>query len=380
MPSAPLPMNAASPAPLPDDAEQEREFDAFARTQDPLDIEAAMWMVRRRGGLDAHGQAALQAWLDADPRHAAALDEMDSAYANIKRLPDTDTTALGTDPRDTHDPSPATAPSNPASVRQRTHRRGHLARTMAAALAFVIIGWASWQYRGQQPLFDQSFATGPGQQQTITLPDAGDQGSHLQLDTATRMDARLYSDRREVRLHNGQAMFTVAPDATRPFHVRAGALRITVVGTRFSVRQTTSGLDAGQTVIAVEEGHVRVAPADQANRDEASPAAPLELTAGQMAVADQAGRLSAVIPIPTSAIAPWRDGRVNFDQTPLSTAIAEFERYGNTGLIVRDPAVAAMRVGGSYGVRQWRHFTETLPQVLPIRLVRRGNITEIVAR
>lgn len=209
----------------------------------------------------------------------------------------------------------------------------------------------------------------------VNLPDAKDAGSRLQLDTATRLEARLYRDRREVRLHDGQAMFTVQPDSDRPFHVWAGALRITVVGTRFSVRQTASGLDAGQTVISVEEGRVRLA---RAGADAAL--STVELTAGQMVVADEAGRISPVTRVRAAVIAPWRDGRLSFDQTPLGQAIAEFERYGPTGLVVRDPAVAAWPVGGSYSVHQWQRFAATLPHVLPVRLEQRGDHTEIVAR
>ena len=106
----------------------------------------------------------------------------------------------------------------------------------------------------------------------------------------------------------------------------------------------------------------------------------IELTAGQMVIADDTGHLGAVSVAPSGRIAPWRDGRISFDQTPLAQAIAEFERYGRTGLVVRDPAVAALPVGGSYSLRQWQRFAETLPQVLPVRLVRRGEVTEVVAR
>lgn len=68
-------------------------------------------------------------------------------------------------------------------------------------------------------------------------------------DTAIRLKARLFRDRREVRLNDGQAMFSVNSDTERPIHVRAGLLPITVLRTRFSVRHTASGL--------VQRGEVR---------------------------------------------------------------------------------------------------------------------------
>lgn len=258
----------------------------------------------------------------------------------------------------------------------------------AAAVAFALVSgsWLGWDHWRRQPVYEQAFATGRGQQVVVHLPDAGP-GSRLQLDTATQARAALYRDRREVRLGDGQAVFAVQRDPARPFHVYAGRLRITVVGTRFMVRHTGSGLAAGQTVVAVEEGQVRVARLSEAATRPGGPAEVetaggegVALTAGQSVVADAQGRLGAVAQVAPAAIAPWRDGRISFDHTPLATAIAEFERYGRTGLVVRDPAVAALPVGGSYSLQQARRFAETLPLVLPVRLLPVGGELEVVSR
>lgn len=379
-----MPMNSSPPDRLntPAVPEDLLEFEAFALTQNPLDMEAATWAVRRRNGLDATGAAELRAWLDMDPQHAAALDDMDAMLGEVQQLPDdaVDTLKAGLAQPAGAQGRQAPVAARPASPGRRQWLLGWgtiVPQAAAAATAFSVVGggWMGWDYWQQQPTFEQAFSTERGQRRMVNLPDAKDAGSRLQLDTATRLEARLYRDRREVRLHDGQAMFTVQPDSDRPFHVWAGALRITVVGTRFSVRQTASGLDAGQTVISVEEGRVRLA---RAGADAAL--GPVELTAGQMVVADEAGRISPVTRVRAAVIAPWRDGRLNFDQTPLGQAIAEFERYGPTGLVVRDPAVAAWPVGGSYSVHQWQRFAATLPHVLPVRLEQRGDHTEIVAR
>jgi len=56
------------------------------------------------------------------------------------------------------------------------------------------------------------------------------------------------------------------------------------------------------------------------------------------------------------------------------------EIKGRIGLVVRDPVVADLPVGGSYSLRQQHRFAETLPQVLPVHLVLRSEVTEAVAR
>ena len=92
------------------------------------------------------------------------------------------------------------------------------------------------------------------------------------------------------------------------------------------------------------------------------------------------GHLSAIASVPPAAIAPWRQGRISFTNATLAQALAEFERYGDTGLVLRDPTVAELRFGGSFDVQQVQSFTRALPQLLPVRLVRQGTQTEIVAR
>lgn len=253
-----------------------------------------------------------------------------------------------------------------------------------AALVLAVAGGGAWHW-WQQPLFVQHYATARGQQMQLQLPDADGQGSQLQLDTRTSLTVTLYRNRREVRLEEGQVRFAVAADRQRPFTVDAGRTRVTVVGTRFSVRHTGSGLHAGQTLVAVEEGKVRVSqlgPDAQPVAAGRQPSLPL-LTAGQSLLLNAQGVPGAIASVGNAAaanLAPWRTGRLSFDQTPLAVAIAEFERYGPTGLSVRDPAVAALPVGGSYSAGQWQHFADSLPQVLPVRLVRRGEVSEVVAR
>ncbi|THF67588.1 iron dicitrate transport regulator FecR [Pseudothauera nasutitermitis] len=243
--------------------------------------------------------------------------------------------------------------------------------TAAIVLAVAGGGWLGWAHWYGQPVFTADYATERGQRLAVDLPD----GSALLLDTATRIEVRLYRKRREVHLADGQVMFDVAGDGARPFAVLAGAARVTVVGTRFSVRHTQAGLAAGQTVVAVESGTVRVA----GDRLLPSGTAGVALTAGQGVSAGRGGQLAPVVSFPAEGVGAWRNSRVSFDDTPLADALAEFERYEDTGLVVRDPRVGALRLGGSFDLRQARTFAQTLPLMLPVRLEQRGTETEIVA-
>lgn len=234
-------------------------------------------------------------------------------------------------------------------------------------------GWLGWDHWQNQPVFSQHYATARGESLRVALPD----GSEMQLDTATQADVTLYRNRREVRLPEGQVFFQVQPDQGKRFDVLAGSARVSVVGTKFSVRYTPS-MQQPTVQVAVLEGHVRVSRADQ-GADSVQPQV-VNLMRGQSVTADAAGNPGNVAAIPAQAIAPWRERRLNFDDVPLSTVLAEIGRYGDVGLQVRDPAVARLPVTVSVDLGKLQTLARVLPLVLPVRLVERDGGTEIVQR
>ena len=320
---------------------------------DDVDLAAATWQVRRQDGLTAQEEAQFQAWLAADAAHRQAHARMDGVWNGLGEL------------------HPAAVAQLAGSVPRPRRSLPRLAAPLATTvLAFAVLGagWLGWDHYQRQPVFAESFASARGQQLDVHLPD----GSVLKLDTATRVDVTLYRNRREVRLPEGQAMFSVRHDHGKPFEVLTDTLRVTVVGTRFAVRNTHAGYGQAGEAVTVEEGRVRVAPLHAG-----APA--LELAAGESVQASRAGALGTVDSRHTHGALLWREGRLSFEGTPLAQAVAEFERYGATGLVINDAEVAAMRVNGSFDTRQAADFGAALPLVLPVRLRQHGGVTEIVA-
>jgi transmembrane sensor len=220
-------------------------------------------------------------------------------------------------------------------------------------------------------VWTQAFSTPRGQQTDVSLPD----GSSLRLDTATRVEVTFYRQQREVRLLDGQAVFAVQGDVQRPFHVWAGPVRVTVVGTKFSVRHTPEVLGGAGVHVAVDEGKVRVerlaadgALATGAAGMDAVVGSVVFLTARQQITCDAAGVLGAVSPVSAGDIAPWRDHRISLDNLRLDHALAELARYGDPQLVIRDPAVAALTITGVFDPRDMSTFRRVLPAALPVRL------------
>ncbi|TSD60012.1 DUF4880 domain-containing protein [Variovorax sp. KBS0712] len=326
--------------------------EALRLRQDVLD-----WFVRRqRAHWSASDERAFQAWLGADARHGEAFREWESRWRAFDAIAP-ETVAGWRSGFEGHAPAAPT-------------RRGFLKPAVVLGVSGMAVGagYLGWRHVQAQPVFEQAFATRRGQQLEAPLPD----GSRLRLDTATCLEVRLFRDRREVTLIDGQAVFAVQSDAKRPFDVLAGPLRVRVVGTRFAVRHTPGMPGADGTRVSVEEGKVRVL------RRAPDATSEVFLVAGRQVESDAQGRFSAVSAVPRDGIAPWREHRLSFVDTPLARALAELERYGSTGLVVNDPAVAALRLSGTFDPRDARTLRRALASALPVRLKETGTVAEIL--
>jgi transmembrane sensor len=199
----------------------------------------------------------------------------------------------------------------------------------------------------------KTYATGVGERLNVTLDD----GSTVELDTASRLEVAYSAARRELRLVAGQALFQVAHNKARPFIVTAGDRRITATGTAFEVR-----LDGRRVRVVLVEGHVVVA---DAAPGQAVPSAGQELSAGEQLVARPAGPMS-VGPADLDRTSSWRRGQLIFRDDTLPAAVAEFNRYTTTRLVVDDPAVAALKISGVFGSASTDDFIAAIEAYFPV--------------
>lgn len=237
--------------------------------------------------------AAFTAWLEADPRHRAAVDDI----ALIDRAVDTHRDALRTLLR--RDDIEGT---DEATERPSTGRRWFLGAGIAAALALAV-GLPLIQSQEDQSI---AYATTPGATRSVALDD----GSQLALsaDTAVSVDHRQH----RVTIGRGAVYFDVRHNPARQLVVEANGYRIADIGTRFSV-----DLAGDRVSIAVAQGSVTVTP----------PAgAPLRLNAGD---AVSGGRDGAVVKanIAPDAVASWRRGRLTYDNASLARVVNDISRY-----------------------------------------------------
>jgi len=167
----------------------------------------------------------------------------------------------------------------------------------------------------------QQFATAIGEQRKISLLD----GSIIHLNTKSRITVFFTARGREVQLLEGEALFKVQHDPSRPFRVLSGVNVIQAVGTQFDVDRRPSA-----TLVSVIEGRVQVSTAGadrswvRTVRDSTA-----QLNAGEEARIGSNGNLQRRSSIDPISIATWRQHRLVFYGDNLEDIAAEFNRYNS---------------------------------------------------
>lgn len=303
-----------------------------------LDIrrqEAAAWFTRlSQRRVSTEDVRAFSAWRR-DPRNARAYDRVESVWAASQ--------ALSTDPEIAALTAGALGrASSPVRARSLVSRLWKpLGAVVASLLALAVV--ALWM--GSRPA---AYGTAVGEQRVVRLAD----GSRLTLDTASRVEVRFDGETRAVTLLAGQAFFDVADDPERPFVVHAGDARVTAVGTRFDVRRVGRGAR-----VTLVQGRVAVRQAAGDRTWSLSPGEQLETTLPRPVVkaADVARETS------------WMSGRLIFDATPISAAIAEVNRYSDTRIELRANHIADIPVSGVFDTGDADGFVAALVDLYAIR-------------
>jgi transmembrane sensor len=307
--------------------------------------EAGVWITRLHSGeRDETAIAGVKKWLESDPMNAKALElctEVWEESAGLKRV----TTFL-----------------SPAPARRRLVRFTVVAT--AVVLGVAVLGSAFL-------LRHPEVSTGVGEQRLLNLSD----GSRVYLNTATRIRVDYDSRTRLVELESGEALFDVANRSNWPFVVRAGDRRIKALGTSFVVRR-----DAKLTTVTLVEGKVAVtgdvrpeAPGTEAAeaRNGSGSGTDFTLTPGQRLTLS-AGRAQLDVAPLDKAIA-WRKGQVVLDDTPLTSAVAEMNRYSQVKLVIERAEAGTLTVNGLFQAGDSASFARAVAQTYGLVVVERND-------
>lgn len=344
-------MNAEPDAPR--DARDEADA-----PEEAIRDQAAHWVVRQDRGLSPAESAEFERWQAADWRHRRAVHDAAADWATLDRI------------------APVVAVPAPPS------RRWAAAASLAAAAALAFLLF--------RPMPELPSRDPPSRAEIRTLVAGSSvhaaslaDGSQVLLNAGGVLLERFTAAERTVRLLRGEAHFAVVKDPARPFVVRAGQAQIRAVGTAFNVRLREEIVD-----VIVTEGRIRVATTPQplaARSDGATEPvpgpeaalAPLELEAGQQAQVPVSGEVVSVVNrLGVGEIAralAWQEPLLNLGGSTLAEVAAQFERRTGHRLVVADPELARIRVGGFFKPDDVAGFVHLLEECFGVQSERGPN-------
>ncbi|MHC8357869.1 FecR family protein [Pseudomonas sp. LB3P81] len=275
-------------------------------------------------------------WLNADPLHAQAFAKAQAIWDG---------------------PQVAQCAQNlaalPPEVSVLSRLRPHWKPLATAAV--LILGLFSFSNLPMRLQADH--LTVVGERQRLQLED----GSKVLLNTNSAFSSTINDQRRVARLYQGEAFFEVPAHLGQPLEIDAGPVKASVHDTAFAVRY----LD-GVAQVRVQRGDV-----DLATRDDAR----IRLSAGESISIgpngfDRPAKLDAATDL------AWVQGRLVFENCPLSQVLAELRRYYPGWIINNNEQLADVAVTGNYRldqpldvVRSLAHITSAQLQEFPALVI-----------
>ncbi|MHC8287430.1 FecR family protein [Pseudomonas sp. XS1P51] len=293
--------------------------------------EAAYWLTLLHDDLSTEvDHAAFDAWCEADPRHAVAVERMRSLWTSLDELP--------------------AAPARVALKQAFTRPRPSVSGRGAQAIALLGVLFCGWIGLDNLPVWLADQRTGVGERREVALSD----GSRIQLNSHSAVDVKFDGQQRVIELLAGELWVDVAKDTKRPFVVRTDQGTATALGTRYLVKRA----DDGSTVVSVLESVVAAKP----NGGEV-----VRVAAGEKTTLRD-GRVQAPQSIGNTAPDAWTRGLLKVDDRPLSEVLQALASYRHGLVRFDEQALQGLRVSGVFRLDDTDAALATLADNLPINV------------
>lgn len=329
-------MHEVYPKPQPDTINMSRETqepnDSDSR---PMDIEASKWAVKQSMGFTAGEQDAFFEWLAADPEHAAAFSSRRQVWDELNSLAEWR-------PEHSLKPNPDLLQGHSLTKRKINFSKIIvLAGSLAAVFAVGLLVWNLNKAPVPLTLAQGEFAHG---YERHVLED----GSVVELNRGAQATVEYTSNARHVNLEFGEAHFTIAKDAKRPFVVKARGVAVQALGTIFNVQIRDDSVNVLVTEGRVSVDHFKTGETGAAP-PEYVPSTTQQLQAGQRSVIDLRTTvpkplIQAVSSVEIEQQLSWLKQVLSFQSTPLSDIVLEFNRRNFTQITIEDPEIMGLEL------------------------------------
>lgn len=276
-----------------------------ASTIDELAEIAAQWFARMDSGKGDHAE--FEAWRAADPRHAAAFARVYASMRQLEKL------------------RGLTAPVEPlpTPTRRSILTSGRIAAGVVAmvALGALAVNFGNGRVRAE---------TVVGERKSVTFAD----GSQVELNTDTEAEWRVTDKQRDLWLKRGEVALKIAPNP-RPLRLQAGRHSADLAPGEYIARLRDTSLDlislSGTATIAGED------------------ITPLTIAPAQAAILTQgSGRVRPVSSNDMDFLTGWRNDELILNGQVLSEVVEEYNRYLDKKIIIANPELGAIPLGGRF--------------------------------
>jgi transmembrane sensor len=275
--------------------------------------QARAWWVRVDSGMmTASEQVVFDAWLNTNPLHQDAFDQVNYLWLELDGLKEQFVPLL---------------PVQAAKPRRLVNWQWGMTAIATCCLLLMLCNPMTLWLRADM-------ATDIGEMRTEVLAD----GSTVLLNSESALSVAITSTSRQLTLLKGEALFTVSPDPTRPFQVHAGNGTITALGTAFNVHYNHDS-----TEITVTEHSVAV----NLDQSSATNPPPIVVASGQQVFYTK-DRVSDIKTVDAHIATAWERGKLIFQEKPLGEVIAELNHYHRGYFLISDPQITQRRVNGVF--------------------------------
>lgn len=318
--------------------------------------EAIDWLVKLRGeNLSDAESHAFADWLTQDVAHADAFAKAERLFDNMVLAAQLPLSATTNSPN-----TPVRQNESVKTVRQPNYRPWlTLPFTLAAVWLFAVtLVLPSQTYLSD--IYFSDYHTNTGEIRDIQLAD----GSHILLDTDSAVSVDYQTNKRQIILHHGQARFTVAKDAQRPFVAQTDKLNVRALGTVFDIYKKA----ADDISVTVQEHAV----AAWIQVDNLGQPIQTQIQAGQQLTYHADGALQAPSAIDLAQASAWQQRRLFINDRPLSELIAELGRYRTGRIFLADAQLKNLHVTGVFSLDNPDEVLARVRKILSLQETRLG--------
>jgi transmembrane sensor len=313
-------------------------------------------------------------WLLADSSHAQLLASMRRVWEEAAlSLPQVDEKAAWLSfqaRRDAAEPVPRAGRTAAPRFRVPAARRSswHSPALAAGLLVTVAVGGFGWWKHNEELRLattapPREYLATRGQRAEMTLID----GTRVWLSADSRLLVpQSYGATDRTVTLDGEGYFVVQHDARRPFRVIAGGSIAEDLGTEFDVRAYPGDSAA---VVIVESGQVALRIADSS----AARVVSTQLNRGQMGRMDSRGDVQVTDNVDVASALAWRNGRLSFNERPLSEVARDLERWYDIDIAFDDSTLAGAPLTASFTSQSADQALAIVAGALGARFTRDGR-------